>query len=117
MLDCASALAADTPSIENALQCKLSVALHSGVWEGLSACTVVSEVHCFLQDVISKVSLACSGAVWSGEEGQGRVAVLGSSASIDDTNIGTHCNAALLDWLLAWLQHVRSHHLSLPLLL
>ncbi|EIE18205.1 hypothetical protein COCSUDRAFT_60406 [Coccomyxa subellipsoidea C-169] len=45
------------------------------------------------------------GAVWSGEEGQGRVAVLGSSASFDDTNIGTHCNAALLDWLLAWLQH------------
>lgn len=46
------------------------------------------------------------GAVWSGEEGQGSVAVLGSSASLDDANIATYCNAALLEWLLAWLQHV-----------
>ena len=50
--------------------------------------------------------MICTGAVWSGEESQGRVAVLGSSASLDDANIATYCNAALLEWLLAWLQHV-----------
>lgn len=50
--------------------------------------------------------MICTGAVWSGEEGQGRVAVLGSSASLDDANIATYCNAALLEWLLVWLQHV-----------
>jgi hypothetical protein len=48
------------------------------------------------------------GAVWSGEEGQGSVAVLGSSASLDDAHIATYCNAALLEWLLAWLQHVNT---------
>ncbi|BDA47807.1 Intraflagellar transport protein 52 homolog [Coccomyxa sp. Obi] len=44
------------------------------------------------------------GVVWRGEEGQGNVAVLGSSAVFDDSNLASHGNAALLDWLLDWLQ-------------
>ncbi|CAL8469734.1 g9276 [Coccomyxa elongata] len=48
------------------------------------------------------------GAVWRGEEGQGGVAVLGSSAVFDDSNLGSNNNAALLDWLLDWLQQQHS---------
>ncbi len=44
--------------------------------------------------------LLYAGAVWRGEEGQGSVAVLGSSAMFDDSNLGTHSNVVLLAWVL-----------------
>lgn len=50
-----------------------------------------------------------AGALWDGLETgvTGRVAVLGSSSTFDDSWLGMHSNSALLDWLLSWLQQAR----------
>ena len=56
-------------------------------------------------------SLLHAGAVWDGAHTgvEGRVAVLGSSSMFRDAWLGQYSNAALLDWLLAWLQEVHVH--------
>ncbi|KAK9839205.1 hypothetical protein WJX81_001213 [Elliptochloris bilobata] len=47
-------------------------------------------------------------ALWEGAEGE-RVAVAGSAEMFSDAWLPRECNAALLDWLLAWLQPGSKH--------